>query len=388
MDELAFLGYGRTNGRAGTRNDALVLSINGLVAQAAKRIAEAVMGAKFVATPYGRCQFGVDRKVHTALLTGIGAHPNTGALLIVGADRKSADEIALAVTTISAIPVEVLTLDDVGEDALELTARGIRICAHLVRHTSLHRREPLPVSQLYLGVECGHSDATSGLTANPIAGAIVDRLIDAGGTAVVGETIEWLGAEHSLGRRVAEPTLGKAIEQAVKEREDAVIAVGEDLLGNNPSPENIRGGLTTIEEKSLGAIAKSGSRTIQGLLPFAGRPDACGLYLMNGPSFSPESLTGFVASGVQISLFTTGPGNSFSSLLAPTVKMTANPETVGRLSEQIDFDASNVFTARETVEEAADRLFSELLEIASGRLTWAEILGEGAEVFARMGASL
>lgn len=388
MRELTFLGYPRKAGRAGVRNHVLVLAINGLVGAAARRIADAVGDVKLVATPYGRSQVGPDRLAHFEQLVGIGANPNVAAVLILGADRKTADSVASAIADRSERPIEVLTLDDVHEDALELSARGIRAAARLVHEASRERRRSVSVAELYIGLECGHSDATSGLTANPLAGAIADRLIDAGGTAVIGEIIEWLGAEQILGKRAADPAVGTTLVEAVQSREAAVTALGEDLLGNNPGQENIRGGLSTIEEKSLGAIAKAGSRPIRSLLQLAEQPSVPGLHAMDGPSFSPESLTGFVASGVQMSLFTTGPGNSFCSLIAPTVKISANPEACRRLGNQIDFDASAVFRAEETLDEAADRLFAEILEIASGALSWGEVTGEGAESFTRLGASI
>lgn len=386
--ESTFLGYPRPKGRAGVRNHTLVLSVNGLIGTVAQRVANSVHGVKLVATPYGRSQIGPDKEAHFRLLTGIGANPNVGAVLVLGADRKFADQVASRISDLSERPVEVMTLDDVHEDAFELTAKAARVCARLAHENSRVRREVVSVSELYLGLECGHSDATSGLTANPLAGAIADRLVDAGGTAVIGETIEWLGAEDVLRSRAHDPEVGAAIVNAVKTREDAVTALGEDLLGNNPGQENIRGGLSTMEEKSLGAIAKAGSRPIRSLLGFAESPLDNGLHVMDGPSFSPESMTGFVASGTQFGLFTTGPGNSFCGLIAPTVKITANPDAARRLTDQIDFDASPVFHAKETLNQAADRLFAEILDIASGSLTWGEITGEGAESFTRLGPSL
>jgi altronate dehydratase large subunit len=237
-------------------------------------------------------------------------------------------------------------------------------------------------------MECGHSDATSGLTSNPVVGAVADRLIDAGGTVVVGETIEWLGAEAALQKHAGEAKTGNAIVEAVLAREAAVAALGIDLLGNNPGEENIRGGLSTIEEKSLGAVAKAGTSSIRGLLAFAEPSASTGLHLMDGPSFSPESITGFVASGTQMIMFTTGPGNSYCSLLAPTIKISGSPEACRTLVEQLDFDASAHFTGTEGLHETADRLFKRVVDTASGTLTWGEILSEGAECFTRMGPSL
>src|SRR5690242_15971109 len=178
MAEKTFLGFPRRSGRAGTRNHLLILGINGLIAAAAGRIAAALPGSKLVATPYGRGQFGPDKECHFGQLVGIGANPNNGAVLIVGVDRKSAEEVANGIAARSPALVEIVTLDDTHEDALELTARALHLGAKLGREISRTRRKPTAVSELYLGLECGHSDASSGLASNPLAGALADRLVD------------------------------------------------------------------------------------------------------------------------------------------------------------------------------------------------------------------
>jgi len=384
---FSFLGYERPKGRAGVRNALLVLGINGLVTQPARRIASALPGSKLAATSYGRGQFGPDKAAHVAQLVGLGSHPNIGATLIVGADRPTADEIAATIVARSGKPTLVVTLDDVHEDALALTERGVRLGGRLARDISAQRRTEMPAADLFIGIECGHSDATSGVASNPLAGALTDRLVDCGGTAVIGETLEWLGAEHVLARRAATALVGGAIVEAVAQREQAITALGVDLLYNNPGHENVRGGLSSIEEKSLGAIAKAGRQPIRSILPFAAEPGSPGLHVMDGPSFSPESLTGFVAGGAQLLLFTTGPGNSFCNLLAPTIKISGHPRAAKELSEQIDFDASALLRAETTLDEAADLLFTRVLEVASGFATWGEVFGEGDESFARIGGS-
>jgi altronate dehydratase large subunit len=216
----------------------------------------------------------------------------------------------------------------------------------------------------------------------------VDRVVDAGGTAVFGETVEWLGAEQLLARRAATPAVGQAIVDAVARREAAVAATGFDLTGNNPGEENIRGGLSTIEEKSLGAIAKGGTRPIQGVLAIAEEPRRPGLYVMDAPAFSPESLTGFAASGANLMLFTTGAGNSFCNAIAPTLKISVRPDTVARLPHQIDFDGSAILAGAEEVVVAGGQLFELILAVASGERSWGEILDEGDETFIRVGGSL
>jgi altronate dehydratase large subunit len=382
-----FEGYARPDGRVGVRNHVLVLSINGLANRAAQRIAAAVLGVVLVTTPYGRGQYGEDKSLHRRQLIGLARNPNVAAVLIVGVDRPSADDIAGAVSS-GGKPVEVLTLDDTHEDALALSALGVRAAGRLLRDASRQHRSIQPAGALFMGVECGHSDATSGIGANPVAGACVDRLVDSGGTAVIGEAIEWLGAERLVAQRASSARVGKAIVQAVLRREKRLVDDHIDLTGNNPGTENIRGGLSTIEEKSLGAIAKTGARSIAGLLGHAETPKRKGLYLMDGPSFSPESLTGFAAAGAQIMLFTTGPGNSFCSLLAPTIKITGRSDTATRLDDQIDFDAGPVLAGTESVDAAGERLFRYVLATASGLLTFGEAHGEGAEVFTRTGPSM
>ena len=386
-DHGSFMGFRRADGRVGTRNHVLVLSMVGLVSGAARRIARTVRGTLLVATPYGRGQFGDDKVVHERQLIGLGRNPNVAAVLVVGADRKTADRVGAAIAA-SGKPVEIVALDDVHEDSLALSERGVRCAAALVRAASRVQRVACPMADLFVGVECGHSDATSGLGANPLAGAAIDILVEAGGKAVFGETVEWLGAEHLLARRAATPEIARALVDAVSRREAAVAATGFDLTGNNPGQENIRGGLSTIEEKSLGAIAKGGTKPIQGVLAIAEEPTQPGLHVMDAPAFSPESLTGFAASGATLMLFTTGAGNSFCNAVAPTLKISVRPDTVAHLPHQIDFDGSAILAGREEIPAAGRRLFELIRATASGALTWGEILDEGDETFIRTGGSL
>ncbi len=386
-DGRTFAGYRRPNGRVGVRNHVLVLGINGLVVCAAERIAQAVADCLLVASPYGRGQYGYDRDVHRAQLAGLGANPNVAATLVVGADRVTTEALAVDIERMGQ-RVATVALDDVHEDALQLSARGVRIAATLAKDASRLSREPAPLSSLVIAAECGHSDATSGIVSNPLIGKVVDRLRDEGGTALFGETIEWLGAEHLLAERSRSADVGRAIVEAVQRRERAVAATGVDLTGNNPGQENIRGGLSSIEEKSLGAIAKGGSHPIDGLLAIAERPTRPGLYVMDAPGFSPESMTAFAAAGAQLMLFTTGAGNSYCSAIAPTIKISARPDTATRLASQIDFDASPVFAGKEDLDVAAARLFATMIEVASGVRTWGELLHEGTEALIRTGESL
>jgi altronate dehydratase large subunit len=289
---------------------------------------------------------GADAALQERALAALGAHPNVAAVLLVGATPPLVESIAATIST-TGKPVESLILDDCEHDAITLTERGIRIAARLMREASRLRRCPVALRELFVAMECGRSDPSSGLVANPLVGRVVDAIVESGGRAVLGETVEWLGAEHLLARRAADSSVAQAIRDAVARREQSAVAAGMNLLGHNPGPTNVAAGLTTIEEKSLGAIAKGGRSTIQGVIDIAQPPRGPGLWLMDAPAYAPESVTGLVAAGAQLVMFTTGVGNSFVSGLAPTIKISGNPVAARRLLEQLDFDASAVFEPRE-----------------------------------------
>ena len=382
-----FQGFRRQDGRVGVRNHLLIMSVTGLTGPTARRIAGAIAGARLVSTQFGSGLLNEDERVQTRSLIGFGKHPNVGATLIIGANPPQVHDMAEEIAR-SGMPVEALVLDDCGHDAITLTERGLRLAALLARDVSRHRRESAGLSELFLAAECGRSDPSSGLVSNPLVGRIVDRVVAAGGRAVIGETIEWLGAEHLLAARAANPQVARAIEAAVARRERLAIEAGIDLNGNNPGPTNIAAGLSTIEEKSLGAIAKAGTSPIRSIVGIGEAPAGPGLHVMDAPSYAPESVGGFVAAGAQMVLFTTGVGNSFVSGLAPTIKLSANPVTAKRLTEQLDFDASAVFESRETMEAASERLTRLVLDVASGTATFGEILNEGEDVVSRLGPAL
>ncbi|MBB5221263.1 altronate dehydratase large subunit [Amaricoccus macauensis] len=382
-----FGGFTRADGGVGIRNRVLVLGVNGLAARVAERIAAALPGVVCVASRDGRGQIEPDIASHRAQMLGLALNPNVGGVLIVGVDEEATEGYRDAIAR-AGRPVDAVSFAETGEDAFAVMDLGCRRLATLARAASAARRGPVQLSALTVGVECGHSDATSGIAGNRVIGALVDRLVDMGATVLVGETVEWLGAEHLLAARARTPGTGAAIVGAVAARQAMVAASGASLTGNNPGEENIRGGLSTIEEKALGAVAKAGSRPIEGLVGLTERPGRPGLWLMDGPSFSPVSMTAFAAVGAQLMVFSTGPGNSYASAIAPTIKLTANAGTAARLPEQIDFDASPVFSGTETAEAAAGRLLGLAGEIAGGTLTWGEALGEGLEVPTRLRGAL
>ena len=384
---LHFDGFRRGDGSVGVRNHVLVMSVTGLTSPTARRIGRSVAGARVITTPYGSGLLGDDAALQRRALTAFACHPNVAAALVIGGTAPYVEAIASDVAT-TGKPVEALVLDDYDHDAITVTERGTRIAARMLRDASRARRTRVALAELCVGMECGRSDPSSGLVSNPLVGSIVDAVVEAGGRAVFGETIEWLGAEHLLARRATDESVAHAIREAVRRRERASVDAGIDLVGNNPGPTNVVAGLSTIEEKSLGAIAKGGRAPIRGVVGMAQPLPGPGLYLMDAPAYAPESVGGLVASGAQIVLFTTGVGNSFVSGLAPTIKISANPIAAGRLREQLDFDASDVFTRKASLADAAARLQDVVLDVASGTLTWGEVLDEGEDVVSRLGAAL
>lgn len=382
-----FLAYRRDVGRPGVRNHLLVLNVTGLTGPSARAVAGSLRGSRLVSMPHGTPMSTAHGRQVDETLLSLARHPNAGAVLILSADDARSARFAEALAD-AGKPVEAVTLGACGRDALTLRDRATRRGAGLLAGISRQQREPVPWSELMVALECGMSDPSSGLGANPLLGAFVDRLTAAGGAAVFGETMEWLGSEERLAERAVTPEVAAAIRHAVARRERAATEGGIDLLGNNPNKANIDGGLTTIEDKAIGSVAKSGTGPVAAMLAYGDRFEGRGLAAMDQPSYTPESLTGLVAAGAQVCLFTSGLGNSYVSMMAPTVKITANAGAAERLSTHFDFTCADVMARPERREAAVDALTARVLEVASGAMTFGEILKEEDEVPSRFGETL
>ena len=383
----SFWGYKRKNGLVGIRNKLLIISITGLTGPTARKISDFLKGSLFVDNPYGGGIIGEDKTRQNNAIIGFAENPNVGAVLIISADPPKGDFIKSQLVK-SSKPIELLTLDECNHDAIKLLELGLRKGAKLIREISRLRREKVSFSKLSIGLECGRSDPSSGLVANPLMGLIADKLIDFGGSAIIGETIEWLGAEHLLKKRAQTDEVKKKVSYAVDFQKNFAKSKGIDLLGNNPGHQNIKAGLSTIEEKSLGNIAKSGSKKIENVIDWGEKPKNNGMYLMHAPSYAPESLSGFSSAGCQITLFSTGVGNSFNNHIAPSIKFSANPEACKLLSEQLDYKCADVFLGKKEINDSFEELWSLMIDVCSGTSTWGEILNESSEVFSRIDRSL
>jgi altronate dehydratase large subunit len=371
---MSFQGFRRDDGTVGTRNNLLVISTVVCANQVALNVANNVEEAVSITHPMGCGHLGADFMRVLSTLVGFGKNPNVAAALVVGLGCENmsaklvADEIAK-----SKKPVQYINIQDEG-GTLKATKRGTEILLALSEEASEYTREKCDLSELILGLECGGSDATSGLVANPAVGVAADMVVQAGGTVILPEATEWIGAEHLLARRAVNEEVKKRIYATVDKYINKVLSMGIDPRGSQPTPGNIAGGITTIEEKSLGNICKAGYSAIQGVLDYAERPPGKGLYLMDEPGLDVESITGLAAAGSQLITFTTGLGTPAGSPIAPVIKITGNHRTFEKMGDNIDIDVSSVLEGKETLKQAGERIFKMILEVASGKRTKAEIL--------------
>ncbi len=376
FSNATFLGYKRPGGQIGVRNYLGVLSTVTCANQAAHDIARHVQGTAVFTHQQGCGLLQNDLEIVERTLINLGRNPNLGAVLVVslgceGVDPESiVDQIAA-----SGKPVELVRIQQRGGYFGALNDAGLK-AQKLAGAISNFKRETVGIQHLRLGVKCGASDPTSGLSSNPAVGQAIDRLIEAGGSAVFGETTEVVGAEHFLAYRCETQEVADKLLGLVENLENRVRMAGADMRGGNPSAGNIAAGLTTIEEKSLGAIVKSGTMPIRDVFLYGECPSTeTGLYFVDSPGREPEILAALAAAGCQVILFSTGIGAPHGFPFVPVVKISGNRKTVEELVDFIDLDVSQIILGGETLEQAGDRLLTYPLQIASGMKTKAETIG-------------
>jgi altronate dehydratase large subunit len=377
MNETGFWGYRRPDGRVGVRNHVLVVPTVICSSVVAERVAAATapLGSALPHTA-GCGQLGPDLRVTHETLAAYCGHPNVGAVLVIalGCEQVVAQHLADAGRR-AGKPAAIVAIQSDG-GTVRATARATEIARGFADTLRSAPREWCDASSLILSVKCGGSDYTSGLASNPALGRVADRVVDAGGSAVLGEIAEIMGAEHLLAARATDANTAARLIRVIGRVESEAIALGLDIRGTQPSPGNIRGGLTTIEEKSLGATHKGGERTpLEDVVPYSARITRKGLTVMDTPGLDVESVTGMVGGGAQVVVFTTGLGTPTGNPIAPVIKITGNARTAESMQDNIDLDVSGVLDDSETLEAAADRLFEEVLAVCSGRETAAERLG-------------
>ena len=375
---MKFWGYRRPDGRVGIRNNVLILATVGCAAETARMAAEGLYGAVSFINQNGCGEPSRNLRRTRDVLLGLSAHPNVYGVVAIGlgCEINRMDDFLAELKARTSKPVEALLIQEEG-GTIETVAKAKKIARRMIIEASMCRREECDLSELILGVECGGSDATSGLVSNPVMGLVSDRVVAAGGTSMFSETVEMIGAEHILARRAATPEVGQKILDYVKHREQEQIDAGEDVRKTQPSPGNKDGGITTLEEKSLGCIYKGGSTPIVDMIDCAHAPEKKGLVLMDTPCYDMLSVTAKAAGGCQLIVFTTGRGNAIGNPVVPVMKVTANGETFRRMNDNIDLDMSGVLTENVSLDEMADRTLRQIADTLSGRLTSAEVLGLG-----------
>jgi len=377
------LGYRRGNGRVGVRNHVVILPVDDISNAAAEAVASHIQGTLALPHAYGRLQYGDDLDLHFRTIIGTGANPNVAAVVVIGIEdnwtRRVADGIAE-----SGKPVAWFSIEGHGD--LEIVRRASWEAKRLVQWASELRREPVELSELTVSIKCGESDTTTGLGSCPTVGVVVDRLVDAGATVFFGETPELTGGEHLIAERMATPELRERFETVYGAYIREIEASGADLLGSQPTQGNIAGGLSTIEEKALGNIEKTGTKPVVGVLDPAEAPanGRAGLYFMDSSSAAAEHITLMAAGGAVVHLFPTGQGNIIGNAIEPVIKLTANPNTAATMAEHIDTDVSGLLSRAITLPEAGDRLMDDLVRTCNGRLTAAEALGHREFVMTKL----
>ncbi len=376
FSRATFQGFRRPDGGTGVRNYIGVISTVTCANQAAQEIAGHIEGTAVFTHQQGCGLTQDDLGLVERTLINVGRNPNLGAVLIVslGCEGVDPNRIADGIAA-SGKPVELVKMQREGGYFGALNEAGLK-AQKFSRAISHLQREEISISELRMGIKCGASDPTSGLASNPAVGKAVDRLIEAGGSAVFGETTEIIGAEHILARRCAGKDVADRLLAMVEALERRVRQSGADIRGGNPSAGNIAGGLTTLEEKSLGAIVKAGSTVIRDVIQYGEYPSReKGLFFVDSPGREPEILTALVAAGCQIILFSTGLGAPHGFPFVPVIKISGNRKTVEKLVDFIDLDVARIILGGETLEKAGDRILEESLRVASGERTKAEAIG-------------
>ena len=358
--DLTFQGYVRENGDIGIRNDIWILVTVGCVNKVAERIAR-LTGAKHFPHPFGCSQLGDDQTVTQKILAGMVNHPNAGGVLVLGlgCENNNIDVFKEALGTWDDRRVKFLNAQDFEDEITE----GVRLVEELKAYAATFARVPVPIARLKVGLKCGGSDGFSGITANPLVGRFCDRLCAYGGSCVLTEVPEMFGAEHLLMNRCESEEIFQKTVALINDFKDYYTRYGQ-VIYENPSPGNKKGGITTLEEKSLGCVQKGGLSPVVDVLDYGDRLTKNGLSLLNGPGNDIVAVTNLMAAGVHMILFTTGRGTPLGTAV-PTVKIATNGDLAKRKANWIDFDASPMLEG----DDPTDDLIAYAIRVASGEQT-------------------
>ncbi len=371
VHDIPLTGYRRENGRVGIRNHVLILSVDDISNAAVEGVARLIRGTMALTHPYGRLQFGEDLHLTFDTLIGTGCNPNIAAVVVIGIEPKWTDYIVSGIAK-TGKPVAGFSIERYGDlKTIEMASRKAK---EFVHYASELPRVPVKWDEIWVSTKCGESDTTSGLASNPTVGRVFERLEKNGNTLIFGETTEVTGAEDKIIEQCATPEVAAQFKAAFDNYQQLVESQGVSLMGTQPTEGNIRGGLSTIEEKALGNVEKMGRCKIVGFLKPAQAPKSPGLHFMDSSSAAAEMVTLCCAAGAVLHLFTTGQGNIIGNPIEPVIKLSANPNTVATMSEHIDVDVSGLLRFEFNLDGAADRTMEMMAHTINGRLTSAEAL--------------
>ena len=373
---MQFLGYPRKEGRAGLRNHVLILPTCACASESCRIAASQVKGAVNIVFNTGCSDVAANTAMSQKVLTGFACNPNVYGVVIIGLGCETVPHKALKekIQKLTTKPVVSFGIQDEG-GTLVTIEKAVRAARDMAMQAALEPKVPCDISELLLGIECGGSDATSGIACNPAVGELSDALVDLGASTMISESIEWIGAEHVLAKRAATPELHNAIIRVCRDYEEHLKLAGQDCRAGQPTPGNKAGGLSTIDEKSLGCIRKGGTRPIVEVLEQAVVPTKKGAVVMDTAGYDISSVTSMVAGGCNAVIFTTGRGTCTGNAIVPVLKVTANERTFQKMVDNMDIDLSPVMRGEKTYQEAGREMLKDIQEVCSGRLTKAEAYG-------------
>ena len=373
---MQFWGYKRKEGRAGIRNHVLVFPTCGCGSESARIVASQVRGAVNIVFNTGCSDVAANTAMSQKILTGFACNPNVYGVVIIGLGCETVPHHMLRekIQSMTSKPVVSFGIQEEG-GTLKTIEKAVRAAREMAAEAAMQQKELCDISQLLLGIECGGSDATSGIASNPAVGELSDRLIDLGASTIMSESIEWIGGEHIVAKRAAAPKIHNQIIQICKDYEEHLKAAGQDCRAGQPTPGNKAGGLSTLDEKSLGCIRKGGTRPIVQVLAQAERPTEHGAIVMDTAGYDISSVTSMVAGGCNAIIFTTGRGTPTGNAIVPVLKVTANALTYQKMEDNIDVDLSAIIKGTKTFQECGKELLHVIQDICNGKMTKAEAYG-------------
>lgn len=373
---MEFWGYRRAEGRAGIRNHVLILPSCVCGSESARIVASQVKGAVNIVFNTGCSDVQANTEMSQKVLTGFACNPNVYGVVIIGLGCETVGhrELREKIRGMTSKPVMSFGIQEEG-GTLRTIEKAVRAAREMAAEAAMQPKERFDISELLLGIECGGSDATSGLGSNPAVGELSDLLVDLGASTIMSESIEWIGGEHVLAKRAATPEIHNQIIEVCRAYEEHLKAAGQDCRAGQPTPGNKAGGLSTLDEKSLGCIRKGGTRPIVEVLEQAARPTKRGAIVMDTAGFDISSVTSMVAGGCNAVIFTTGRGTPTGNAIVPVLKVTANERTFRMMDDNMDIDLSPIIRGEKTFREMGREMLKDIEAICNGRMTKAEVYG-------------